>query len=387
MTHSEHSNRRIRVLMIMPSFYPVVGGMEIQVERLIPYVREHGIDAAVLTRRPAGTAKAEQRDDVEIRRVMVSGGPGLRSIAFTLFSVVDIVRNRREIDVIHAHSIMSPTTIAAVAGLLLRKPSIVTLHNSYEPEHLLNKPFGKHRLRLYRRIISRFVSISSDIKQLLHQHGVPSSRIVSIPNGIDTTHFSPALNPERSSLRARLGLPLEQPIVVFVGRLQPVKQVDVLLHAWAGAESGHLIVLGDGEERDALTELAKTLKLGGRVEFRGMVPNVVDYLRAADIFVLPSASEGLSVALLEAMSSGLVPVATAIGGAVELIEDQETGLLVQSGDIIGLRSALSHALSSPAWRQSATQRGRELMVANYDLRVIAARLAGVYHDLTTDRPG
>ena len=151
------------------------------------------------------------------------------------------------------------------------------------------------------------------------------------------------------------------------------------------ASPGHLIILGDGDERGALAELSRRLELDDRVTFRGMVANVADYMSVADIFVLPSASEGLSVALLEAMSSGAVPVATAISGNVDLIQHQETGLLVESGEVDGLRAALEQALSSPAWRSGTAQRARDHIVAGYDLRVIAAQLAQLYRDVLADR--
>jgi glycosyltransferase involved in cell wall biosynthesis len=279
---------------------------------------------------------------------------------------------------------MSPTTIAALSGTLLRKPRLVTLHQSYEPENLIGKPLGKQRLDLFRRIIPRFISISSDIEHLLLAHDVPASRIISIPNGIDTTQFKPASATERTDLRYQLNLPEGVPIAVFVGRLQPVKQVDVLLNAWPNLTSGRLVILGDGEQRENLEQQVTRFNLSDRVEFRGMVPNVVDFLRAADIFVLPSASEGLSVALLEAMASGLVPIATAIGGTTDLIQDGQTGLLVQSGDVAGLNDALCHALSNADWRREISEAARSFVVANYDMRVVAAQLASLYRDVVGD---
>jgi glycosyltransferase involved in cell wall biosynthesis len=371
--------------MVMPSYYPVVGGMEIQIERQVPFLREQGIDVAVLTRRTTGTTKAEERDGVEIRRVSIPGGPGLRSISFTALGSLDILRHRKSIDLIHAHSIMSPATIAALACRPARSASLVTIHNSYEIPHLFGKPLGRQRLHWFRRLMSRFVSISSEIHGLLVENGVPPTSIVSIPNGIDTSQFRPAFGAERAALREAQVLPQDEPIVVFAGRLQPVKQVDILLDAWAGIDDGRLVILGDGQERLSLMAQAQRLGLAGRVEFRGMVPNVADYLRAADIFILPSSSEGLSVALLEAMSSGMLPIATSVGGTVDVIEDGVSGLLVTSGDIAGLRDALSRALCNPDWRRDASSKARATAVDSYDLRVIAERLATVYRDVVGSR--
>lgn len=367
--------------MVMPSYYPVVGGMEIQIERQIPYLRELGIDVTILTRKTNGTTALETRDGTDIRRIAIPGGPGLRSMSFTALGTLDILRHRQSVDVIHAHSIMSPTTIAALSGTTLRKPVVVTAHQSYEPAHLLAKPLGRQRLRLYRRLIDRFVIISSDIERLLINEGIPASRLVSIPNGIDTTVFSPATPTERTALRSTLGLPDDEVVAVFTGRLQPVKQLDILLRAWAGVEGGRLVILGDGSERQRLSDLTSDLRIAERVEFRGMVSNVVDFLRAADIFVLPSSSEGLSVALLEAMASGLLPIATSIGGSVDLIRDGESGLLVESGDVAGLHHALQRAVSDTGWRKSAACDARATVAETYDLRSVAAALATLYRDL------
>ncbi len=379
----EDRKRPIRVMMIMPSFYPVVGGMEIQVARVIPHLRDHGVEATVLTRRTAGTSRSETHDGIQIHRLAIPGGPGMRSIAFTALGTANVIRRRREIDVLHAHSLMSPTTIAAISGVLMRKPRVVTSHQSYEHDHLLKKPLGRERLRLYKHIISRWVSISSDIERLLLAHDVSPTKIVSIQNGIDTQTFSPAVGEERNRLRQERLLPPDKPIVVFAGRLQHVKNVDVLLRAWAGLNVGHLIILGDGDERESLESLAAELNICDRVDFRGMVPDVVDYLRASDVFVLPSASEGLSVALLEAMASGLVPVATAIGGTTDLIRDTENGLLVTPGDVDELRDALSRALDDRCWRNDAAHRSRELVHSRYDLRGIAEDLVNVYREVVT----
>lgn len=378
------ADRRIRVRMVMPSYYPVVGGMEIQVERQIPFLRERGIDVSILTRQTPGTSRHEVRDGVEIRRVPIPGGPGMRSIAFTARGSVQMVRDRREIDVIHAHSVMSATTAAAIAKRVARTPALITVHSSYELSHLLAKPIGASRLRWYVRTRTPFVSISSGIGRLLLDHGVPAPSVKAIPNGIDTARFAPASDAERAKLRSELGLPANTPIVVFVGRLEPVKNVDVLLNAWSGIDGGHLLILGDGVQRAALVAQAQSLGLSDRVDFRGMVTNIVDYLRAADIFVLPSSSEGLSVALLEAMATGLVPIATAIGGTTDVVDDQQTGLLVQPGDVSGLRDALNYAIGTPSWREAISQNARDLTTSTYDLRVVTARLATLYRELATN---
>lgn len=371
----------LHVCMLMPSYFPIVGGMETQVERLLPFLGELNINATVVTRLYGDAQRFDIREGTQIHRIPVIGGPGMRSIAFTARGTARVLRHRSRYDILHAHSIMSPTTIAALAGVATRIPRVVTLHATFEPERLLTKPFGKSRLRLYSHIIDRFVAISTDIRELLLQQHVPPERIASIPNGIDIARFRPACDAERDRLRAALMLPLDRPVALFAGRLHAVKQLDVLLRAWHDIPDANLIVLGDGEERAELERLTDGLGVRDRVSFRGMVQNVDDYLRATDVFVLPSRSEGLSVALLEAMASGCVPVATAVGGAVDLIQSGENGLLVTPADTLELAQALTQALHSPDWRERASQAAVASVHVRYDLRVIAAELATLYRSL------
>jgi glycosyltransferase involved in cell wall biosynthesis len=374
---------RLRVCMLLPSFYPIVGGLETQVERLIPFLREHNVAATVVTRLLPDVPRFEVRNGIPIHRIPVLGGAGMRSLTFTARGTLHVLRHRANVDVLHAHSIMSPTTVAALAGIPTRTPRVVTLHATFEPERLLSKPLGASRLRLYSRMIDRFIAINRDIDGLLRGHGVPPERILSIPNGIDSARFRPADRAERARLRSELDLPLDRPVALFAGRLHEVKQVDVLLKAWSNVEAGHLIILGDGEERAALDHLAGELGIRERVEFRGMVPNVDDYLRAADVFVLPSRSEGLSVALLEAMAVGCVPVATSVGGAVELITSGDNGILVAPGNRDELAAALTHALGADDWRARASARATATVANRYDLRVIARDIATLYRSLAT----
>src|SRR4029079_13606662 len=139
------------------------------------------------------------------------------------------------------------------------KPKVVTLHAAYEPAHLLTKPLGKARLRLYRHIIDRFVSISDDIRELLRSAHIPAENILDIPNGIDRKRFQPASDGDRQELRARLRLPSSELVILFVGRLHPIKQVDVLLHALSAVPDGRLLILGDGDERPRLERLVGEL--------------------------------------------------------------------------------------------------------------------------------
>ena len=145
-------------------------------------------------------------------------------------------------------------------------------------------------------------------------------------------HFAPA------RARSRLNL-LPRPRVIFTGRLHPQKNLPLLLEAWtevARRSPANLILVGPGNDRQRLTELAGSLGIADRVQFIGAVDNPAEYLRAADIFVLPSVAEGMSNSLLEAMATALPCVVSGIGGNTDLITDRQTGRLVMAADGPGL---------------------------------------------------
>jgi L-malate glycosyltransferase len=121
--------------------------------------------------------------------------------------------------------------------------------------------------------------------------------------------------------------------VIFTGRLHPQKNLPLLLEAWTEVlrrSPANLILVGPGNDRQQLTELAGSMGLADRVQFVGAVDNPAEYLRAADVFVLPSVAEGMSNSLLEAMATALPCIVSGIGGNTDLITDHETGRLVMA---------------------------------------------------------
>jgi glycosyltransferase involved in cell wall biosynthesis len=283
---------------------------------------------------------------------------------------------------------LSPMTIGLLGQTLFRKPLVVNPHasGSIGDVGVLKRqgPVGRGRLRAAVRRADAFIGISGPIRSELTEIGVPASRIWAIPNGVDTDHFRPAEPGERARLRAELGLPPGR-IVVYAGRLSRQKGVDILLDAWARLPGlpAHLTVLGDGEETAALRAQAASLD---RVHFLGATGDVAPYLRAADAFALGSRVEGLSVAVLEAMASGLSIAATAVGGTPEVLEDGITGRLVPGED----PQAMAHAIHETTCSEEAVrwaQRAREVAVRKYSIDQVAVRYEELYTRLMAGHNG
>lgn len=228
---------------------------------------------------------------------------------------------------------------------------------------------GIHNLlyRLVSPLFSEVYAVSEEVRQwLIRQDRLPPDRVLTIPNGIDIASFRPAESP--ASLRQRLGLPPGAPMIVSVANLRRVKGQDVLLQAAASLEEmqppPHFLLAGaplDVEFVAELRQLAAHPKLAGRVHFLGPVKDVASLLAAARVFALPSRSEGMSTALLEAMAAGLPAVATAAGGNPEVVQDGETGWLVPPEDPKAMAARLKDLLEEPERAAAMGKRARALV--------------------------
>jgi glycosyltransferase involved in cell wall biosynthesis len=367
--------------MLIQRFHPHVGGAERQLQSLIPKLAERGVQVGVLTRRHAELPARDGVAGALVYRAPMPGGRVAAALVYTLATLGFLLRHRRRIDVLHAHELLSPTTAAVLGKLLLRRPVIAkAVRGGWlgDVEVLRAARLGRFRLWLYARLVDRFVTISDEIDRELVAAGVPRERIVRIANGVDIDRFHPLEAAQRANLRHELGLG-GRPTVLFVGRLAAEKGLDDLLQAWPTVMRAQpdavLLLAGDGPERARL----EARGLPG-IRFLGEVEDPAPYLQVADCFVLPSSSEGLSNALLEALASGVACVATGIGGTVDAVRDGVEGLLVPPRDPGALADALVRALS-PDSRAGFGRAARERMIREYSLDQTADRLVGLYREL------
>ena len=209
---------------------------------------------------------------------------------------------------------------------------------------------------------------------------LPAAKLQVIYNGVDAQEFRP--DPEAGrQVREDLGISLDVPLALAVGRLAPVKDYPGLLKAAALAPELHLVIAGDGPSRSELDGMVREPGLAGRVRLLGTRDDVPRLLQAADVFVLSSLSEGVSKAILEAMSTGLAVVATRVGGNPELVEQDATGLLVPAGQPEALAKALSTLARDRSAAKAMGARGRERVLAGFQLDATFRAYAGLYQSL------
>ncbi len=372
--------------MLINRFPPLPAhGAEQQAERLAMQLAKLHLRISVLTRKVGNIKAAENRDGFDIVRIPQIGPGLMKTITFSIGAILTILRRRRSFDILHAHLPNSPAVAAAVAGRLLGKKVIVKFGaTGLSWEVPVSEVPWRQRLVLavLRRWADVYVVLSSEMEKVMLEAGFSRSRIVRMVNGVDTEQFSPAVNNQVEELRRKFA---HKTIVLFTGRLVPIKALDVLLRAFSSALKTlpdlHLLLVGEGEERSRLEAMAAELDIQHNMTFVGQVKDVKPYLRAANMFVLPSWSEGMSNSLLEAMSTGLPCIATRISSSVDVLEDGAFGILVEPGDVAQLADAVLRLASNPRDAIELGLKARQHIVKKYDFSSVALQYHSLYQSL------
>jgi glycosyltransferase involved in cell wall biosynthesis len=310
-----------------------------------------------------------------------------------LWKLIRFLR-QHAITCIHAHNHVAHL-YAVLAGRLLRIPVVLTLHG----QGFFDTP---RTLRLRRRLTRRTVAVavvSRDAAEIAARSGaVPRSKIVVIPNGVDTERFVPRrrggeLDEQEENKVTKEGKigPLT---IGTVGRFSPEKNYAMLIRAFAklveasrGAVeeeqatpslSLSLILVGDGPERERLEALITALRIADHCHITGMVADVRPWLHKMDVFCLSSDTEGLSISLLEAGACGLPAVVTDVGGNREVVEDGKTGMITAPRDRKGFAAAFGRLAADKELRSAMGHAARERVVERYSVEQMVRAYIKLY---------
>lgn len=403
MNISSSSDRAITVAMLIHNYLPTVGGAERQLNSLNPLFVEVGIDPVVYTRSRPGQPGTETLNGARVVRVPCFGPKPIKSLMFVFGTLWRLFRSKP--DVVHAYDTLTPSLVAGIYSLVSGTPYLTKLLRSGELgdlNQLAEKPFGKARLTLLKRSVTKFVAISRDLETELDHQGISSDRMVFIPNGVDTERFRPP-NLESAAGGSELG-PQQRwdhrsdvfpdwprgPVVAVVGRLSPEKRVVELARQWKRAADHQtdawLYVVGEGQ-------LSVELEGLDNVRFLGKREDMPEILRWCDVYVSASSAEGLSNALLEAMASGCPCVVTDVGGVRDVMVDGQDGRIVapeganRSADDIAMDvvDRVVELLDRPEDRRRLGGAAREAVVSRYSLLSTASSLAEEYTALGREK--
>src|SRR5262245_14781259 len=282
-------------------------------------------------------------------------------------------------DVIHTHSgVWYKTSLAArMAG---KSRVIHTEHGRQRPDPWIERKIGW----LASRRTDCVVAVSEILEQQLRETVVARGTMVRlIRNGVDTDQERP--RPDSGKLRLELGLGSTTPVIGSIGRLEPIKGYDIMIEAfallrrdWAGLEPPVLVVGGDGTEREALQRRVNELGLAKSVSLLGWRDDIPDLRSSFTLFTMSSRSEGTSVSLLEAMSSGLCPVVTDVGGNAAVLGESLRHRLVPSGDPAALAAAWSAGLGNRAGLASDGATARRRIQERFSLNEMVHQYAYLY---------
>ena len=260
-------------------------------------------------------------------------------------------------DVIHAHTVFFHSSLAALAASVRHHmPLVTTVHVGSvsglpQPQKFLVSAYEQTLGRAILRKSSTVIAVSNDVSTHLGRLGVPARKRVVVPNGVDLLKFHPD----------ETRRPVE-PVVTFVGRLIFNKGPHILLDALGLLRRDGVpfrsVIVGDGPMRSRLERRARELEIASQVEFLGSRQDVADILRRSSVFVRPSYTEGMSLAVLEAMAAELPCVVSAVSGNAELIRNGESGWVVPPGNAAALADRLGSLLKSAEMRRRFGQVAR-----------------------------
>lgn len=297
-------------------------------------------------------------------------------------SLVKAVRRlltERKIDIVHCHQ-YTPFVYGIFASLLTGVKVVFTEHGRFHPDRyswkrrLVNPALGK--------ITDSIIAISAATgRALAHYEWFSEKQIKIIYNGLQPPIFSGDFGLCREEFGIREGT------IVFgtIARFDPIKNIPMMISAFKEVHSKNpntcLLLVGDGAEFLALQQLACELGVEDSVVFTGFQQETAKLMSLIDIYLLSSFSEGTSMTLLEAMASGTCSIVTKVGGNVELIQHQLSGIVIESEDTLGLADWMSVLAADPNQRRSLGDKARKVFSENYSISTMVEAYTSTYEEV------
>jgi len=358
----------MRIAIIINLFPPKwLAGTELATYHLAEHLAKKGHEIHVITSQDEGTAENSYEKGFYIHRLSKKNIRFLSPLLFwkDIFWIIQRIKP----DIVHGQDISSGIP-ALLTKKLLKIPFLIYGRGTdvYDPDW-----FAKLTIKTIIKNADSVIALTSDMKKAMQ--AIYDRDISVISNGIELNNYTnepPVQNVGGSEKR-----------ILFVGRLHPIKGVQYLLQAMqivhAEMPDVRLILVGDGEEREYLESLTDRLEIRGCVEFAGRVPHekIQGYLGQADVFVLPSLSEGFPNVILEAMAWGLPIVASRVGGIPDIMMNNTNGFLVEVKDTDDMANKIILLLQENALREKISDNNK-LQVKKYSWDDVIFKLEKIY---------
>lgn len=311
-----------------------------------------------------------------------------------LRALLELIRLARAFrpDIVHTHTAKAGFLGRQAALAVRPRPAIVHTYHG----HVLEGYFGPAKSLLYRRLEHALARVSdaligvsqATVDDLVRLGVAKPAKFRVVPLGLDLERLAEPNAALGGELRGELGLAEDDVLLVFVGRVVPIKRLDLLLRSLSLARESEprlqLAIVGDGDVRPQLEQQAAGLGIADAVHFRGYRRELRPIFAAADIAVLCSENEGTPVSLIEAAAAGLPSVATEVGGVSEVVS-QETGLLVRPGEARLFADALVRMARDAPRRAQAGDAARRLVLNRYVAERLLRDIDALYSELSEAR--
>lgn len=306
--------------------------------------------------------------------------PSLRPFDVRVWGKVKKLMVQEGIELVHVHGSRANSNILWAARSL-NIPVVYTVHgwSFHQDQHFLVRNL---RVMGEKYLTSRTdlnISVSESNKQSGRQF-IKGFESVVVNNGIDQKRFDPKRT--YKDIRKEFNIPAEKVLVLFLARFTAHKQPLALIKAFTGAVKRnnrlHLLMVGDGDQKQEAVELIAKEGTGHQITLVPFRLDVPDIIAAADIYVLPSLWEGLPIALLEAMAMGKAVIGTKVDGTSEVIQDNENGLLIPTGNLEELEEKLVLLSQDETLRRSLQQKAIATVNEKYNAVNMTRQIEGLY---------
>lgn len=390
----------LRVLFVTGAYSPEISSGGLQCQEVARMLSDR-IDVQILTTAVNGALPRHSVvEGVPVTRIAVDVTSGSSKLRAAWHMLLELIRLGRSVDIMHLHGCSQKNVLVTVVAKLLGKKVVLSLHTAGfdEPDAIARQ--GRLAWWAF-TAADAYLSVSPHLVDAYLAADLPATKVRLVPSGIDLERFYPATTEERMELRRSLDIPVDRPAILFVGFFSREKQPHVLFDAWLGLQRNPALastLLFVGATRSKYFEVDESLEaemrasarregVADRLVFIAPTHRVQDYYRAADLFALPSSREGLPVALLEAMATGLPAVASRLPGATDvLIEDGQDGVLVPPGNVNALADALRRMLTDRSHAAALGVAARSRVAREFGSGQTAGRWLEAYRGLRPTLP-
>ncbi len=384
-THLRSSNLKkfrkpLRVLFIIDSRFPGLGGAENQAIKLAKGLRAEGVHVEFLAPQVMQEHGAhDEVDGFKITRIMYPHIKKVGAIIMLFRFALYLIKSRNDFDCHHIHITRTLTAVAGVIRPITGVPIITKISGFFEFEGGVLDPKKTFNpvnalMRIAMRNVDYVQTISAETKSKLLAAGFRQEQLLLIPNGIDTSNL---VMPRKKNDTFTIG---------YCGRLREVKGVHVLLDAYSTFRQKNkhlnteLVLAGSGSAEDDLREQCNQLGIADEVRFLGTIEDTSAFYETLDVYVQPSFAEGLPNSVMEAMLAALPVLASDIGGNQDLVSEAVSGYLFDAGDSDKLAQLLEDCSQNSEMCQKLGLNGQGYIAENYGMGSVVKGFIEKYHE-------